>query len=87
MPSILLSNLCLLLVITSFVNGTPIVFPNNMENGLNDHSLRYRDDRLTKMKSLSISSTDHQRRNVVMPRICYFARVTKSGVHQKICIP
>jgi len=34
-----------------------------------------------------ISSTNIQRRNVIMPRICYFARVTKSGIHQKVCLP
>ncbi len=28
-----------------------------------------------------------ERRNVIWPRICYFARVTGSGVHQKLCLP
>lgn len=28
-----------------------------------------------------------ERRNVIMPRICYFTRVTKNGIHQKLCLP
>ena len=35
----------------------------------------------------SMSSKDIQQRNVIMPRICYFSRVTKTGVHQKLCLP
>ncbi len=37
--------------------------------------------------SPSIYSTKGQRRNVIMPRICYFSRITKSGIHQKLCLP
>ena len=32
-------------------------------------------------------SIDIQRRNVIMPRICYFSRVTQAGIHQKLCLP
>ena len=32
-------------------------------------------------------STNPQRRNVMLPRICYFTRVTKSGIYQKLCLP
>lgn len=28
-----------------------------------------------------------QGRNVIMPRICYLARVNKQGIYQKICLP
>jgi hypothetical protein len=37
--------------------------------------------------SPSLRSSDIQRRNVIMPRICYFARISKGGVHQKLCLP
>ncbi|CAF0803733.1 unnamed protein product [Adineta ricciae] len=30
---------------------------------------------------------DIRRRNVLMPRICYFSRVTATGIHQKLCLP
>jgi hypothetical protein len=26
-------------------------------------------------------------RNVIMPRICYFLRVAKTGIYQKLCLP
>ncbi len=37
--------------------------------------------------SLLIPSTNPQRRNVILPRICYFSRITKSGIHKKFCLP
>lgn len=38
-------------------------------------------------RTSSTPSTDLQRRNVIMPRICYFSRVTQSGIHQRLCLP
>jgi hypothetical protein len=35
----------------------------------------------------SLSSSNIKRRNVIMPRICYFARVAGTGVRQKLCLP
>ena len=29
----------------------------------------------------------HRQRSVIMPRICYFARITARGIYQKICLP
>lgn len=34
-----------------------------------------------------VFSTDVRRRNVLMPRICYFSRVTATGIHRKLCLP
>jgi hypothetical protein len=33
------------------------------------------------------SSSEIQRRNVIMPRICYFARISGRSGHQKLCLP
>ena len=30
---------------------------------------------------------DVERRNVIMPRICYFARVSGTSIRQKLCLP
>jgi hypothetical protein len=35
----------------------------------------------------SLALTDIERRNVIMPRICYFARVAGTGARQKLCLP
>jgi hypothetical protein len=37
--------------------------------------------------SLEKSSLDIQRRNAIMPRICYFARISGTSAHQKLCLP
>jgi hypothetical protein len=35
----------------------------------------------------SLPPFDIERRNVIMPRICYFARVAGTGARQKLCLP
>ena len=32
-------------------------------------------------------SSNTERRNVIMPRICYFARVAGTSARQKLCLP
>lgn len=32
-------------------------------------------------------SSNVQQRNVIMPRICYFARISGTAVYQRLCLP
>jgi hypothetical protein len=89
--------MCILMIICCTlilqVNGIPAMTLDNTNN--NNIFLLWSQDRrtLNKLHSnsfedlASMSPTDIQRRNVIMPRICYFSRVTKAGVHQKLCLP
>lgn len=36
---------------------------------------------------LTVSASKIQQRNVIMPRICYYARVSGTAVYQKLCLP
>jgi hypothetical protein len=75
------------------VNGKPFMTAPNM-NSYNIFSRQPENRRVsTKLDPIlfedfpSMPSRDIQQRNVIMPRICYFSRVTKTGVHQKLCLP
>jgi hypothetical protein len=98
MTSDIMLYVCLLIVIccsaTSSADEIPTMTSNNMNNNPNILSNWYKNYQLAKKlnselieRSLSVSSTNLQRRNVIMPRICYFTRVTNSGIHQKLCLP
>ena len=99
MASHLLLYACLLLVIScsatlSVEKTPPMAVANELNDNPNTLSNWYNYYRLTNKRYSrldqhfpSIPARNLQRRNVIMPRICYFSRVTKTGIHQKLCLP
>ncbi len=95
MASGMLIVICLLFVIychlTLAVDEIPTMASTSTSNNKNIFSRWYKYHRaLNNLHSNSIEnspSTNPQRRNVIMPRICYFSRTTKSGIYQKLCLP
>ena len=93
------NSLCLIICcfIILCTNGIPIVaYSTDMNNNSIKNIFLHRymfnpvPDNLdsNSMEDLSsIPSIDIQRRNVLMPRLCYLSRVTKSGVYRKLCLP
>lgn len=77
MASNVLIWICLLVLICCSSTLAVDKSPNTMDLNKNPLSVWYKYYRMTKT----------QRRNVIMPRICYFSRITKSGIHQKLCLP
>lgn len=83
------------MLIINAESNLPLTNKNNLKNLL----LRYDQfRRLIKLNSNSLDtsststssstiSSNLQRRNVIMPRICYFARISGTGGHQKLCLP
>jgi hypothetical protein len=75
------------------VGSATINNKNNENNHHNPFYLRQKHQQATadsEFRSFDDSSTamsNFEQRNVIWPRICYFARVTSSGVHQKLCLP
>lgn len=73
----------------SIINATTnqaLVQRNHLQNILN----RLGNIQSSMNKANSDSSkllADVERRNVIMPRICYFARVSGTSIRQKLCLP
>ncbi|CAF0822120.1 unnamed protein product [Adineta ricciae] len=71
------------------INGLPVM---SMGDIISDKEIFVRpktiDQAVDKIiEDNSLSLPDIRRRNVLMPRICYFSRVTATGIHQKLCLP
>ncbi len=91
MTSYIMLYVCLLIIIccsvTSGIDEIPTMTSTNMNNNPNIFSHWYKYDPLVKKLNSKLTELNLQRRNVIMPRLCYFTRVTKSGIYQKLCLP
>jgi len=71
--------------------NTPLSNKNNLKNILFRHNYHQPstklDLNLLEDSPTLLFSSDIKRRNVIMPRICYFARISGTSVHQKLCLP
>ncbi len=71
--------------------NSPLSNKNNLKNILFRHKYHQPstklDSNLLEDSSTLLFSSNIERRNVIMPRICYFARISGTGVHQKLCLP
>ena len=56
-----------------------ILIQDPLQTGLNLRSNAFR------LKRTLIRN--QARRNVILPRICYFTRVSKRGIYKKLCLP
>jgi hypothetical protein len=81
-----------LMSISNALNNIPFSTNNNNNNLL----FRYYESFQPSTKSDSVLLEEYlssltpsgiQRRNVIMPRICYYARVSGTRAHQKLCLP
>ncbi|CAF1172245.1 unnamed protein product [Rotaria sordida] len=84
--------LCVCSSLTSITNGLTSVPSTSNNNNNNNKDLSF----LHKYFGSSIPSQSNllkefslniQQRNVIMPRICYFARISGTGIYQKYCLP
>ncbi|UJR27554.1 hypothetical protein I4U23_008836 [Adineta vaga] len=76
--------------ILSIINGLPVM---TLPDSINDNEIYMQPyinhqafNKIFRVEP-SVPPTNIQRRNVLMPRICYFSRVTASGIHRKLCLP
>ena len=68
------------------MNNEPINNRNHLRNLLS--RLEHSQSSLDKFNSDSSKSLSYvERRNVIMPRICYFARVRGTPNRHRICLP
>ncbi len=82
---------CSWMLIVHAVTKTPFIHNHNLKNiflrnQYSQPSIKLDSD-LMKDSSSLLSFADIKRRNVIMPRICYFARISGTSVHQKLCLP
>ncbi len=100
MASIISIHILLLLCICSSgmliinkVTNPPFINNNNLKNllirykNLQSSTTTTSDSNFLEDFSTALFSSDVKRRNVIMPRICYFARISGTGVHRKLCLP
>lgn len=83
------------MLIINATNETPLKNGNKLSDLLIHRYNRFRSIKNIDYNSLEKPSTSSsssflsnlRRRSVILPRICYFARISGTNGHQKLCLP
>jgi len=83
---------CSWMLIINAVTDTPFTNKNGLKNLLVRHnqirrSIELDSNLLEDSLEQSLFSSNIERRNVIMPRICYFVRISGTSSHQRVCLP